>query len=131
MAFGFIDGMIFDWRSEVERIFLNSKALGERVFRTPGGRGNNWKRMRRRKSTINTSVEFGVRSSEFEKVDASKREWGDLTRIIFWIDQRATIKRMPSSMMEKAQISKEPKATGVKMMSSIRIDLIRILIMCA
>ncbi len=99
--------------------------------------------MRRRKSTINTSVEFGVRSSEFGKVDASKREWVDKrvdelmwpSRVGFALhrpgrDQRTMIRRMPSSMIEKAQISKEPKATGVNMRSSIITDLIAISIMC-
>ncbi len=48
--------MIVDWREEVERILLNSKALGERVFRTAGGRGSNWKRMRRRKRENNRGI---------------------------------------------------------------------------
>jgi hypothetical protein len=38
---------------------------------------------------------------------------------------RIMIKRMPSSIREKAQSSLEPKAMGVKMMSATRINLMK------
>jgi hypothetical protein len=38
--------------------------------------------------------------------------------------QRMMIKRMPSSINEKAQSSTEPKAMGVKMRRRIKINLI-------
>ncbi len=40
--------------------------------------------------------------------------------------QRIMINKMPSSMMEKAQSSTEPKAMGVKIIRMIRISLIMI-----
>jgi hypothetical protein len=43
-----------------------------------------------------------------------------------WIAKRIMIKRMPSSIREKAQISTEPKARGVKMIKEIRMNLIRL-----
>jgi hypothetical protein len=39
------------------------------------------------------------------------------------MDQRTMIKRMPSSMSEKAQSSTEPKAMGVKINRPIRMKL--------
>jgi hypothetical protein len=39
--------------------------------------------------------------------------------------QRIIINRIPSSIMEKAQSSIEPKAMGVKMMRKMRMDLMR------
>jgi hypothetical protein len=42
--------------------------LGERIFKSPGGRGRSWKRTRRRKRERRSiaNFEFGVRSSEWE-----------------------------------------------------------------
>ena len=40
-----------------------------------------------------------------------------------WMAQRMMIKRMPSSINEKAQSSTEPKAMGVKMRRRIKINL--------
>ncbi len=42
--------------------------------------------------------------------------------------QTMMINKMPSSIIEKAQSSMEPKAMGVKMMRKIRISLMRELI---
>jgi len=42
--------------------------------------------------------------------------------------QRIIISRMPSSIMEKAQSSTEPKAMGVKMMRKMRMSLMKKLI---
>jgi hypothetical protein len=39
--------------------------------------------------------------------------------------QSMMIKRMPSSIMEKAQSSTEPKAMGVKMRRKMRMDLMK------
>jgi hypothetical protein len=39
--------------------------------------------------------------------------------------QRMMINKMPSSIMEKAQSSIEPKAMGVKMRRKMRMDLMR------
>jgi hypothetical protein len=47
----------------------------------------------------------------------------DVLDLMESIDQRMMIKRMPSSMMEKAQSSMEPKAIGVKRIRKMRMDL--------
>jgi hypothetical protein len=97
--------------------------LGERVLRIPAGRGRSWKRFRRRKidrKTVNVLM--------CGSVDELKCEWVDLTPIIFWMDQRTIISKIPSSMMEKAQSSTEPKAMGVKIIKRMRMDLMRELI---
>jgi hypothetical protein len=41
-----------------------------------------------------------------------------------WRAHRMTIKRMPNSMIEKAQSSTDPKATGVKISKRMRMSLI-------
>jgi hypothetical protein len=40
------------------------------------------------------------------------------------MDQRTIISKMPSSMMEKAQSSMDPKAMGVKIMRKNKVSLI-------
>ena len=57
--------------------------------------------------------QFGVRSSEL----IIKSFWN-----IDWMAQRTIIKRMPSSISEKAHSSTEPKAMGVKIRRIIKIS---------
>jgi hypothetical protein len=45
-------------------------------------------------------------------------------RTRFWIAHRMIIKRMPSSIKEKAQKSIDPKATGVKIIRKMRVYLL-------
>src|SRR4030042_4312265 len=42
-----------------------------------------------------------------------------------WMAHRMTMRRMANSMIEKAQSSTEPKATGVKISKRMRISLMR------
>jgi len=48
-------------------------------------------------------------------------------RTKFWIDQRAMRRRMPNSIKEKAQISIDPNAMGVKMRRKMRMSFIVLL----
>jgi hypothetical protein len=95
-----------------------------------GGRGSIWKRMRRskRERRIMTIAECGLRLREpsgSERLRIS--EFG--LKMKSWMAQRMIIKRMPSSMREKAQSSTEPKAMGVKISRRMRINLMNKLTM--
>jgi hypothetical protein len=76
-------------------------------------------RRRKKKRKIKQSLEFGVRSSEFKFIADC------LFPIMDWIAQRTIIKRIPSSITERAQSSIEPKIMGVKISKKMRISLIK------
>ncbi len=106
--------------------------MGERILRIPEGRGRSCKRMMRRKrerrtrGTANFSpVKFAPHSTGQELRPSFAPATLGLRRVenADWMAQRMRIKRMPSSMEEKAQSSIEPKAMGVKIMRRMRMDL--------
>jgi hypothetical protein len=96
--------------------------LGERIFKSPGGRGRSWKRTRRRKRDRRTIgiADCGLRPSFAPATPGLRR-----VKIAECTDQRIMIKRIPSSIIEKAQSSMEPKAMGVKIIRRMRIYLIK------
>jgi hypothetical protein len=89
----------------------------------PEGRGIIWNKTRRRKRKRRgiMIVECGLRNADsgLGIVDCG---------IIIWMAQRIMIKRMPSSIREKAQTSIDPSAMGVETRRKIRISLMRRLI---
>jgi hypothetical protein len=129
--------------SKIEREFLNSKVFGERILRSPDGRGRSWKRTRRRKNirmADGSPVKFaphctgqGLRMADWWNKDklfladgwwlVADSEIKDVLDLMESIAQRMKISRMPSSMMENAQSSMEPKAMGVKIIRKMRMSL--------
>jgi hypothetical protein len=93
---------------------------------SPDGRGTIWKRSRRRnrERRIPAIADCGLRIPELKNFSEAGGR-----RIMLSMAQRMMIKRMPSSINEKAQSSTEPKAMGVKMRRKMRMDLMKKLIM--
>jgi hypothetical protein len=93
-----------------------AKVLGEMNFMTPAGRGIIWNKTRRRKRKRQRVIVFmrkcGVRSGEL------------VVWVRLFIAPRRMIRRMLSSMSEKAHGSIDPKAIGVKIKSRVKMNLI-------
>jgi hypothetical protein len=91
----------------------------ERIFKSPAGRGSIWKRTSRRKRPrkIAGNVHFlpNMGSSRLSTPEGPRNAHCSVPRIM--------IRKIPSSIREKAQISMEPKAMGVKMRRRIIINL--------
>ena len=83
--------------------------MGDRIFRTPAGRGNIWQRTKRRKKPRKIA---GITACQLGT--ASGSEQAEVFCVKGWIVPRRMMERIPSSIKEKAQISMDPKAMGVK-----------------